>query len=259
VVIALAYVGGWAFGLFVAGAAVIAQLELYGIARARGAVPFTEVGLVAGGLLVLSPLAPGMGLIALVLVVALVLMLPLETRRADPLGDVAATVFGIAYPSAMLAAAVALRQSRGAEVAGLEAFWLVLTTLILVWSTDTFAYYTGKSIGKKPLAPKVSPKKTWEGAIGGVAGAFLVAIVLKLLVLDFLLWADVAIIALITGIVSQLGDLAESRLKRSAGVKDSGTILPGHGGVLDRLDALIVAVPLVYLYLLAAGRIGLPV
>ncbi|HMB91293.1 MAG TPA: phosphatidate cytidylyltransferase, partial [Rhodothermales bacterium] len=111
------------------------------------------------------------------------------------------------------------------------------------------AYYTGKSIGKTPLAPSISPKKTWEGAIGGGIGAVLAAVVLKLTLLGFLAWPHVIVMALICGVVSQVGDLMESRIKRSVGAKDSGTLLPGHGGMLDRFDAMILAVPLVFLYL----------
>lgn len=258
VVLVLAYVGGWAFGLVVAAAAVVAQHELYGITRARGAFPFDAAGLTAGGLLVVSPLAPGLALVAVAIVVGIILALPFEGRRSDPVTDVGATMFGIVYPAAMLATAVAMREGRGPDVAALEAFWLVVTVMLLVWATDTFAYYTGKSVGKRPLAPTVSPKKTWEGAVGGLGGAVVVAAVLKMFVLDFVSWPDVVVIAVLAGVVSQIGDLAESRLKRTAGLKDSGSVLPGHGGVLDRLDALIVAFPLVYIYLLAAGRIALP-
>jgi phosphatidate cytidylyltransferase len=257
-VLAITFLGGWFFGLLVCAAAAIAQHELYGIARARGARPFTGAGIAVGCLVVLSPLAPGLMLAAVAILVGIVLYLPFSSHHADPMVDVATTVFGIAYPSAMLAGAVALRQSMGPFVGPFEAFWLVVVTMVLVWATDTFAYFGGRRFGKHQLAPSVSPKKTWEGAISGVAGALVIAIMLKVFALPFLTWLDITIIALICGVVSQLGDLAESRLKRAAGVKDSGTILPGHGGVLDRLDALIVAAPLVYVYLLAAGRIIAP-
>ncbi|MDX1546847.1 MAG: phosphatidate cytidylyltransferase, partial [Rhodothermales bacterium] len=135
------------------------------------------------------------------------------------------------------------------------AFALTLTVFLLIWATDTFAYYVGKNLGRHKLAPLISPKKTWEGAVGGAVGALLVAVVLKLTLLAFLAWPHVVAMALICGIVSQIGDLAESRLKRSVGAKDSGTLLPGHGGLLDRFDALLLAVPLVYLYLAYVARL----
>ncbi|MDX1741775.1 MAG: CDP-archaeol synthase, partial [Rhodothermales bacterium] len=130
-----------------------------------------------------------------------------------------------------------------------EAFWLTITVFALVWASDTTAYYVGKAIGRHPLAPSISPKKTWEGSIGGAIGSVVVALILWKMDLVSLRWFDFVVLGLICGSLAQLGDLAESRLKRVAGVKDSGTILPGHGGLLDRLDAMIVAVPLAYMYL----------
>ena len=99
------------------------------------------------------------------------------------------------------------------------------------------------------MAPELSPKKTWEGAVGGAMGAVLVAIALRVTILGALPWIHLVVIAVICGVVSQIGDLAESKIKRSVGAKDSGTLLPGHGGMLDRLDALILAAPLVFAYL----------
>jgi phosphatidate cytidylyltransferase len=124
--------------------------------------------------------------------------------------------------------------------------WL-LFTLALIWAGDTLAYFTGRAIGRHPMAPQISPKKTWEGAAGNVLGSLIVAAV-------FARWLDVGVahlmgIALLANVAGQLGDLVESAYKRGAGVKDSGTLLPGHGGMLDRVDALIFAVPVVWAYL----------
>jgi phosphatidate cytidylyltransferase len=134
-------------------------------------------------------------------------------------------------------------------VADFDAFILTVVLFLIGWATDTFAYYVGRSIGKRPLAPAVSPKKTWEGAIGGTLGALLAGVLLKLSILPFINWVHVLVLTLIVAVVGQLGDLAESRMKRAAGVKDSGRLLPGHGGMLDRFDALILAAPAAYLYL----------
>jgi phosphatidate cytidylyltransferase len=172
-----------------------------------------------------------------------------------PLERLSGTVFGAVYPAALLAFLTDLRLGEGAGIGDLEAFYLTLTVFLLIWATDTLAYYTGKAIGRHKLAPAVSPKKTWEGSIGGAMGAIAVAVALKFTLIGFLAWPHVVVLALICGIISQLGDLAESRFKRAAGVKDSGTILPGHGGVLDRFDAMILAVPLVFLYLVYVARV----
>jgi phosphatidate cytidylyltransferase len=124
---------------------------------------------------------------------------------------------------------------------------LLLFALAITWAADTTAYFVGRAIGKHPLAPHISPKKTWEGSFGGILGSLLIG------------WAahyflPIAIphllaMAALGNIAGQMGDLLESAYKRSAGVKDSGTLLPGHGGVLDRIDAQILCIPVVWYYL----------
>lgn len=127
--------------------------------------------------------------------------------------------------------------------------WLLLA-LLVTFATDTGAYLTGRSIGAHKMAPSISPNKTWEGAIGGLLWAVAVAAALgSLIELSVPLW-QLAMIGSIVGVVAQLGDLAESSLKRYVGVKDTGTILPGHGGALDRLDSIVFVLPVVY-YLVA--------
>ncbi len=131
---------------------------------------------------------------------------------------------------------------------------LLLFTLVLVWAGDTLAYFVGRSIGRYPMAPHLSPKKTWEGAVANLAGSVIVALVAQR-------WLAVPLrhligMALLANIAGQGGDLLESAYKRSAGLKDSGGLLPGHGGMLDRIDALILAAPVVWYYFnwLSAGR-----
>jgi len=123
---------------------------------------------------------------------------------------------------------------------------LLMFALVIMWVGDTAAYFVGRAIGKHPLAPVLSPKKSWEGTIASILGALLVAIV-------FARWLTVPLphllgMAVVGNVAGQAGDLLESAYKRSAGVKDSGSLLPGHGGVLDRIDALILAIPVVWYY-----------
>ena len=123
---------------------------------------------------------------------------------------------------------------------------LLLFALVIIWVGDTAAYFVGRAVGKHWLAPALSPKKTWEGTIASILGALLVAVV-------FTRWLTVPLahllaMAAVGNIAGQGGDLLESAYKRSAGVKDSGSLLPGHGGVLDRIDALILAIPVVWYY-----------
>ena len=130
---------------------------------------------------------------------------------------------------------------------------LVLFTLVLVWAGDMLAYFVGKSLGRVPMAPMLSPKKTWEGALGNVLASMIVAVL-------FAKWMQTDVITLlviagVANIAGQAGDLIESAYKRGAAVKDSGSLLPGHGGMLDRIDSLILATPAVWiLYQWLASR-----
>ncbi len=191
--------------------------------------------------------------------------------RRDPLATgfpaAAAAAFGFIYVVVPLAMLVQLRQQ------GSGAF-LILYILIVVWIGDTAAYYTGRALGRHKLAPRISPGKTWEGTVGSFVGAIisgalvfaysreissgLISVGLLARSQAYLppqippLWHFALLSAAING-TAQIGDLAESLLKRGAGVKDSGSILPGHGGMLDRIDALLFAAPVLWYY--AAWRV----
>lgn len=246
--IGLAYLGGWFFGVLVLALGLLAQHEVYALVAQRGARPWKAAGLLIGAAVALRALVPFALPVAAAGVLALVAWVPF-TKKVNPLESLSGTLLGVIYPTALLAFLTDLRVEAAPAVGEPEAFALTLAVMLLIWGTDILAYYNGRAFGKHLLAPTISPKKTWEGAIGGALGAVAVAVVMKLTLLAFLPWPHVIALALICGVISQLGDLAESRLKRSAGVKDSGTILPGHGGLLDRFDAFLLAAPLAYLYL----------
>jgi phosphatidate cytidylyltransferase len=126
----------------------------------------------------------------------------------------------------------------------------VVIVLVVAWLADTGGYFAGKFLGNKKLYPAVSPRKTWAGAWGGIAGSLLGVALIKLGYPSFLTWLDVFLIAVPGGILGQMGDLSESLIKRSVDVKDSGALLPGHGGILDRIDAVLFIAPYVYGYLI---------
>jgi len=157
-----------------------------------------------------------------------------------------ATVAGIVYAGILLTFLSVLRHIGGDAV---------LLVLIVAWVADTGAYFAGRFLGNKKLYEAVSPKKTWAGAWGGLAGSLVGAAILKVVHADWLSWTDVVLIAIPGGILGQMGDLAESLIKRAVGVKDSGSLLPGHGGLLDRIDAVLFIAPYTYMYLVISGHL----
>jgi len=152
-----------------------------------------------------------------------------------------ATVTGIVYAGLLTTFLALLKLTGGGDA--------VVLVLVVAWIADTGAYFAGRFLGKTKLYEAVSPNKTWAGAFGGLAGSLVGAAALKLVSASWLSWLDVVAIAIPGGILGQLGDLAESLLKRSVGVKDSGTLLPGHGGLLDGIDAVLFIAPYTYAYL----------
>ncbi len=159
-------------------------------------------------------------------------------------GRYAATVAGIVYAGFLTTFLAKLKLIDPHHVGD-----TVILVLLVAWIADTGGYFAGRFLGKAKLYEAVSPKKTWAGAYGGLAGSVLGVAVLKVGFADWLSWIDVVLIAIPGGILGQMGDLAESLIKRSVGVKDSGALLPGHGGILDRIDAVLFIAPYVYTYL----------
>ncbi len=172
------------------------------------------------------------------------------------LTEAAISAFSVLYIAGGLGLLIPLRAHPGKNI-------LVIYVLLTVWAGDIAAYYVGKSIGTHKLAPTVSPNKTWEGAIASVAGSIIVGLIVFQfsdaigrqfngdyvpLLRSRRLWLDVTVLSGLTNIAAQFGDLFESAIKRGAGAKDSGTLLPGHGGILDRIDALLFAIPVVWYY-----------
>ncbi len=153
--------------------------------------------------------------------------------------DTAFKTLGVMYIAVPLSYAIALRQMDGGQ-------WWIMFLLAVIWSNDTFAYFTGKAIGKTKLCPEISPKKTVEGAVGGIIGGFAAAYLFNRFLCLGLGPGGVLFLSALAGSIGIAGDLFESLLKRAAGVKDSGTLIPGHGGVLDRIDSLLFPIPVLY-------------
>jgi phosphatidate cytidylyltransferase len=238
----------WLFTVLVLLLAVGAQLELYRMFGAVGVDADQGVGLVLGALVVLAFAAGRPVLLPLALSLAVIVVVALGLRRdagsERAWAGVTLTLLGVCYCAWLLGHAIWLRalpDGRG----------LTLFALGVTWCGESAAYFVGRRFGRRPLAPHLSPGKTVEGGVAQLIVS--VAVALAGAPLVPLLLPEAAGIGILLGVIGQVGDLSESFLKRSAGAKDAGRLIPGHGGVLDRLDSLLFNVPALYYWLYFTG------
>jgi phosphatidate cytidylyltransferase len=264
--IAIVYFGDWALAILLSVLAALAAWELFRFARESGAFPLEPAGIALAALVPIAIHAQRLGVYTLTLtaIVAMILVLFASTiwlrgPAGKPLSSVAITAFGVLY-AALFSYVYALRYHNYA-VGARAGTALAVLPVLLTWATDVGAYAVGRAFGRKKLIPSISPGKTVEGAVGGLG----LAIVICLLYVRFILMPyaqlgltiqGAVVFAVVISIAAQTGDLAESLLKREAGVKDSSRIIPGHGGILDRFDSLLFVLPIAFLLL---GRLLLPV
>jgi phosphatidate cytidylyltransferase len=253
----------WLFALLVAAVIFLALHEYLAITEAAGIKPFRWLTYVVSLLpIVAFWIVKVPDFAVLVLAIPVIFGVPLVFRAdlRNGLASAAASAFGVLYIGLSLECLIQLRAFPQEQA-------LVIFVLFSVWAGDIAAYYVGRNLGKHKLAPLVSPKKSWEGAIASVVGSVVVAILFfhfrgqidelfgaprysVRATSGFLTvpWPHAIALGTITNVAAQFGDLFESAVKRGAGVKDSGALLPGHGGVLDRIDALLFAIPVVWYY-----------
>ncbi len=270
-VLVLAWAGGWPFVLLLSVAGALGAREIYAFARSQGVHPLTRFGMVSAAVLPfvvrLTQVAGGEavllireGYLFLAWLIGL-LVVALARRAPDkrPLGSVAVTLFGVLYASWLLSFSLLLRhplpgpaqQDRSVGLA------LLVYPLALTWLGDTLAMAGGKTFGGPKLAPVISPNKTWAGGLSGMFGAVAVSLIYAAVVFRRVGVAmsvgDAIGIAICLSLAGQLGDAVESLFKREVGLKDSSALIPGHGGVLDRLDSLYFVLPATALLYRLAG------
>ena len=239
VLLFLIHWGGLSYSLFVAAVAVLALYE-YGMILQIGGRPSQRVVTVAGGGALALCLALGGPLpLALTALVAVVMLREMANRQHS-LDRVALTLLGCLLLGWMPAYLALIRDLRPYGER------LTFMFFVAVWVMDTVAYAVGKSVGSRKLAAVLSPKKTWEGAAAGFIAAVAVVFAFRAATPGMLSLRRAAALGLIIGIGGQLSDLAESMIKRAVGAKDSGSLLPGHGGIMDRFDSFILSAPAVY-------------
>ena len=249
----------WSFGILLAALLVVGLSEFYTLAEKQGSKPQRIVGLVAG--LVLFALNFAFisddiqilgsarqvfvcGLAFLLLSLPAMFICELYRRQENPAANIGTTLMGVVYVALPLSVMCYFPMFGGGT-------WnprVMVFYIFIIWANDVFAYLVGMSIGRHRLFERLSPKKSWEGFFGGIVGAVAMGLVAaRMLEGGYAAWAGLALVAAVSGV---LGDLVESMFKRAAGVKDSGTLIPGHGGVLDRFDAMLLSAPFVFVYML---------
>jgi len=239
--------GGVYFLTLIGGIGVLAYQEFHAIAKKKSASPVSLVAYPA----VIAIIANAYFHFAdyqvlLLIIISLLLFTELFRNRGSSINNLGTTFIVIFYVAFFVSSIVELREFFGGSIKGA---WLIMSVLASIWICDSAAYFGGLSLGKHRLYERVSPKKSWEGAMFGLVFAVAAFIGSRYVVLDFLSLTDVAVLGIIVGVFGQMGALVESLLKRDAGVKDSSSLIPGHGGVLDRFDSLIAVAPLVFIYL----------
>jgi phosphatidate cytidylyltransferase len=256
----------WLFLLALLATVEIGLVEFFSICRQAGFKSFPWVGYVAAAALCIvqalrTNQAEATGFLLIVLIVLLIPTLGLRgtSDLKGYIGATTVTVFGIVYIGLTLSCLLPIRYSEPAtgwawlgrpDPSGLPAgSKLMLLLFLIIWAGDIFAYAAGRTIGRTFITPRISPRKTLEGALGGFAGSLLVAGAFTHWFWQTADLKKVILLSAYVAIAGQVGDLVESALKRSANVKDSGTLLPGHGGFLDRIDSLLFGAPVLWLVL----------
>jgi phosphatidate cytidylyltransferase len=244
------------FFVAIASIAILLALnEFYNLASKINCRPFAVCGYIAALCVVACFVFDSLVWISAVMIALAIVSLMIALSRPEEmnksLASVAATVFGVVYVALLAGFLVGVRVMPDAlantTIPHLSSKLLTMF-FAMVMMTDTGAYYTGRSIGRHKLAPRISPGKTIEGAVGGFITAVITGPLCRLIFFPEIPLLHAALLGAAIGIIGQIGDLAESMLKRGADVKDSGTLLPGHGGMLDRVDSILFCAPLLYYY-----------
>jgi len=255
----LTFLGGWYFFALILIIAVVSQWEFYQLQKKKNINPQNIAGIIIGLVILFGIQLGHLRYTGIVSVIGLMVLITAEMFRPDKKVsvNVGVTFLGIFYIPFLLSAMLLLRQYgdevfKGTSNAGFKFIAVLLAT---IWICDTFAYSFGSKFGRHKLFEKVSPNKSMEGALAGLIGSILTYILVKQFAIIPLNWFNAIIFGITVGIVGQTGDLVESWFKRDANVKDTSSLLPGHGGMLDRFDSLIFLAPVMLILLLILFKV----
>jgi len=251
IILALCLIGGIPFLIFVLAIGIYSFFEFSQILLKKN----ISVNIFIGGLFVAAIIINFYANfiefeILSVFIILTLLLFELFNNKQSAVYNLGGTLLGVFYIGYFSSFLILIRQYfNTTEIFYNTGGYLIISLFATIWICDSAAFFLGTAFGKHKLFPRVSPKKSWEGAIAGFVFAILTMIAAKAIILDSLSWVNVIWIGILIGIFGQFGDLVESLIKRDVGVKDSSSIIPGHGGVFDRFDSLLFAAPVVYLYL----------
>lgn len=248
VVLVAAYLGGPWFAGLVLVIGIVAMLEVAVLFATADAKPFLPISVILSILVVARYWIPNWEIAATLIITGTIAAMPFVRGKRVP-ERAATTFFVVLYPVWLLSFLLNIRFGVGIDRPDGLLMRMTVLVFFLVWANDTFAYYSGKAFGSTPFFATVSPKKTWEGFFGGLVGTVLVGVLAKAFGLIDLSWIESTFLIVICSVGGPVGDLVESKMKRSFDVKDSGALLPGHGGMLDRFDASLICGPIVWIYL----------
>ena len=251
VIIVASYFGGFYFFAFTCFIAVVSFYEFSRFVKNKSIYTNTWLGVIFILLLLVNEFFHYLDIYFIILILTILLtLIELFRNKNSAILNIGTTLLGIIYIGFFADALLALRELYPRiEPLYMRGGYLMISILVTIWICDSAAFFSGTKLGRHKLFPRVSPKKSWEGAIFGFVFAILTMLLAKVIILDFLSWTTVVILGVIIGIIGQIGDLVESLFKRDAGVKDSSGLIPGHGGIFDRFDSLLYSAPVILLYL----------
>ncbi len=258
IILIIVYIGRELFLAFVSTIVFLTLFEFYKMTELKGAKPNYIIGYLfaISTLLIFYLQQFQLVPVSIFFLISLTAMWNLTHFENNSILNVSTTVLGALIISIFYSTLIGIREFfiHYGDEEYVKGAYVIIVLLSSIWICDSVAYFAGTAWGKHRLLERISPKKSWEGAIWGFFSAVLTFILGKLIVLDFLNWNDIIYLGLIVGMVGQIGDLVESMFKRDVGIKDSSNILPGHGGILDRFDSLLFIAPFVYFYLYYAYK-----
>lgn len=229
--------GGILLSISLLALSILGIREFFSAVKNLKMSPFDYIGYLGCIIIFLADIFPGVERDLVITSVLIIMLLTLLLGGEKSTSDMGITLFGIMYVPFML--------FHISYLEGTKYIWLVF---LIAFGSDTFAYFAGNLLGKHKLSPKISPNKTIEGSFGGIIGSLIITIIYASYMEIGPIW-KLVIMSILTSIISQLGDLVASKIKRMTGIKDFGKLMPGHGGVLDRFDSIILAAPVIYYFI----------